>query len=514
MTVLAKNKQETDSLDADCVVRKGAYASAWKAAQDHYTAEEPKVDGEEQEKYDSKKNLADTALAAVQRDQNKLAVDAEDLKNLKQEDFETKEATYNEKVAEHHSAVASSAKTETQYTEETMPAQKTENLKVFTEAKSLIDTAKTDTMGAATAAKTRGIETCNSVTDARRAHVDADDALLNEQIKPLIDQLTSLKCVDAITAENFHEKKAAWHAKKAEEKESAHSTEDATTLPKTNLLQVASETKSKCALTKSKMASFIETSHFLGTVSLDGQFKIFTDRVASERTHMENLHDACISDANTAFEDEKKAADTTHENAEAGLTSTKDDADALLVTGLATLRSTNAALVKAKLDAIDAPKAAKELAQTALNDANADLSTKMDTKTRLEGLAQTTHANALAAALATKNSDISTRKAELATLKSIASTAHDEDKAFVDGYCTDSRADLVKEAEVLKMIEEKLGGLTQNGMPAPMVDFGVGTKIPSMTHMQNDMPPLPLPENDPNLRAFGAAETLATGGGY
>merc|ERR1712127_859885 len=138
-----------------------------------------------------------------------------------------------------------------------------------------------------------------------------------------------------------------------------------------------------------------------------------------------------------------------------------------LVTELATLRSTNAALVKAKLDAIDAPKAAKELAQTALNDANADLSTKMDTKTRLEGLAQTTHANALAAALATKNSDISTRKAELATLKSIASTAHDEDKAFVDGYCTDSRADLVKEAEVLKMIEEKLGGLTQNGMPAP-----------------------------------------------
>ena len=111
MTVLAKNKQETDSLDADCVVRKGAYASAWKAAQDHYTAEEPKVDGEEQEKYDSKKNLADTALAAVQREQNKLVVDAENLKNLKQEDFETKEATYNEKVAEHTSAVASSADT-------------------------------------------------------------------------------------------------------------------------------------------------------------------------------------------------------------------------------------------------------------------------------------------------------------------------------------------------------------------------------------------------------------------
>lgn len=507
MTVLAKNKQETHSLDADCVVRKGAYASAWKAAQDHYTAEESKVDGEEQEKYDAKKNQAGTALAAVQRDQNKLAVDAEDLKDLKQEDFETKEATYNEKVAEHTSAVASSAATETQFAEETLPAQRTENLKVFTEAKRLIDTAKTDTMGAATAAKTRGIDTCNSITDARRAHVDADDALLNEQIKPLIDQLTSLKCVDAITAENFHEKKAAWHAKKAEE---IHSAEDATTLPKTNLLQVASETKSKCALTKSKMASFIETSHFLGTVSLDGQFKIFTDRVAFERTHMENLHEACISDANTAFEDEKKAADTTHTNAEAGLTSTKDDADALLVTELATLRSTNAALVKAKLDAIDAPKAAKELAQTALNDANADLSTKMDTKTRLEGLAQTTHANALAAALATKNSDISARKAALATLKSIASTAHDEDKTFVDGYCTDSRADLVKEEEVLKMIEEKLGGLliTQNGMPAPMVDYltqkGMPAPIPSMTHTQND----------PNLRAFGAAETVATGGGY
>jgi len=420
---------------------------------------------------------------------------------LKQEDFETKEATYTEKVAEHTSAVDSSAATETQYAEETMPAQRTENLKVFTEAKRLIDTAKTDTMGAATAAKTQGTGTCNSITGARRAHVDADDKLLNEQIKPLIDQLTNLKCVDAITTENFHEKKAAWHAKKAEEiaeaikdegrcgpkfngkictggnfcneangwcgntdahRDAQDSTkyDGAGTLPKTNLLQVASETKSKCALTKSKMASFIETSHFLGTVSLDGQFKIFTDRVAFERTHMENLHEACISDANTAFEDEKKAADTTHEKAEAGLTSTKDDADALLVTELATLRSTNVALVKAKLDAIDAPKAAKELAQTALNDANADLSTKMDTKTRLEGLAQTTHANALAAALATKNSDISARKAALATLKSIASTAHDEDKTFVDGYCTDSRADLVKEEEVLKMIEEKLGGLS------------------------------------------------------
>ena len=440
---MEKNKQETDNLDADCVARKGAYASAWQDAQDHYTSEEPKVDVDEQAKYLLKETSADTALDTVKRTQDGLVLAASILQTAKQGVFDVKEREYNAAVSDHTSARVSAAVEEKEYADVTTPAQRALNLGTFNTAKALIDTEKKGTIDAATLAKTSGTETCESITNARKAHVDADDALLSDQIKPLIDQLTNLKCVDAVTNDNFEEKKAAWQPRVAGG----------------NLLQVASKTKSKCALTKSKMTSFIETSHFLGTISLDAQFQTFTDRVAAERTHMNTLHESCTARVKNAFDNEVGAATDAYDGKVAIISAAQDTSNKLLVTTLEGLVATNVANVKAKFDAIAAPLAAKALAASALADATSALKTKTETKNDEKVLAEAAHGGALASALATKNDNAADRKEALRALKGIASTTHDEDKAFVDGYCTESKEDLAKEEEVLKSIEQKLGGL-------------------------------------------------------
>ena len=441
--VLEKNKQETTNLDADCVARKGAYASAWQDAQDHYTSEEPKVDVDEQAKYLLKETSADTALDKVNRAQDGLVLAASILQTKKQGVFDDKEREYNTAVSNHASARVSAAAEEENYADVTTPAQRALNLGTFNTAKALIDTEKKDTIAAATLAKTTGTDTCESITNARKAHVDADDALLSDKIKPLIDQLTNLKCVDAVTNDNFEKKKAAWQPRVAGG----------------NLLQVASKTKSKCALTKSKMTSFIETSHFLGTISLDAQFQTFTDRVAAERTHMNTLHDSCTARVKNTFDNEVGAATEAYDGKFDIISAAQDTSNKLLVTTLEGLVATNEENVQAKFEKIADPLAAKELAASALADATSALKTKTETKNDEKVLAEAAHGGALASALATKNDNAADRKEALRALKGIASTTHDEDKAFVDGYCTESKEDLKKEEQVLKLIEQKLGGL-------------------------------------------------------
>ena len=479
---MEKNKQETTNLDADCVARKGAYASAWQDAQDHYTSEEPKVDVDEQAKYLLKETSADTALDKVLRAQDGLVLAASILQTKKQGVFDDKEREYNTAVSNHASARVSAAAEEEKYEDVTTPAQRAVNLKTFNTAKGLIDDEKTNTIDAAGKAKIRGTDTCESITNARKAHVDDDDLLLNNEIKPLIEKLTSLKCVDAVTNDNFEEKKDAWQdaqaaaeaaalkaakdAKAASEKKAKDEAAFAAAAAQAkeaaqagNLLQVASKTKSKCALTKSKMTSFIETSHFLGTISLDAQFQTFTDRVAAERTHMNTLHDSCIARVKNTFDNEVRAATVAYDGKFDIISAAQDTSNKLLVTTLNGLVATNVVNVQKKFEKIADPLAAKELAASALAEATSALTTKTNTQNAEKVLAEAAHEGALASALATKDANIKDRKGALGDLKKIASTAHDENKAFVDGYCAESKEDLKTEKEILKSIEQKLGGL-------------------------------------------------------
>jgi hypothetical protein len=440
---LEKNKQETDNLNADCVARKGAYTDAWTSAQHDYNEKMPLVDREEETNYGNSIELADAALAEVERKQNGLVDVASDLQIKKQENFDDAEDAYTAAVDDHIKARDSAAAEEKKYAEETTPTQRAVHQATFDAAKELIDGEYKDMFDTATEAKRLGTETCDDITEARRKHVDADDLLLSNQIKPLIDQLTNLKCVDAVTNDNFEEKKAAWQPRVAGG----------------NLLQVASKTQSKCALTKSKMTSFIETSHFLGTISLDAQFQTFTDRVAAERTHMNTLHESCTTGVKTTFENEVTAATNAKDGKLDIIRDAQRESNGLLVTTLERLVDANVDYVKKKADAIADPLAAKNLAASALTDATSALRTQTEETKMLKGLAEDAHEGALTTAKNTKDANIKDRKGALGDLKKIASTAHDENKAFVDGYCAESKEDLKTEKEILKSIEQKLGGL-------------------------------------------------------
>jgi len=141
------------------------------------------------------------------------------------------------------------------------------------------------------------------------------------------------------------------------------------------------------------------------------------------------------------------------------ISAAQDTSNKLLVTTLEGLVATNVANVQAKFEKIADPLAAKELAASALADATSALKTKTNTKKDEKVLAEAAHKGALESALATKNTDVANRKEALRVLQGIASTTHDEDKAFVDGYCTESKEDLETEKGTLKSIEQKLGGL-------------------------------------------------------
>ena len=440
---MEKNKQETDNLNADCVARKGAYTDAWTSAQHDYNEKMPLVDTQEETNYDNSIELADAALAEVERKQNGLVDVASDLQIKKQEIFDDAEDAYTAVVDDHIKARDGAAAEEKEYEEKTTPTQRAVHQATFDAAKKLIDGEYKEMFDTATEAKRVGTKTCDDITKARRKHVDDDDLLLSTQIKPLIDQLTNLKCVDAVTNDNFEEKKAAWQPRVAGG----------------NLLQVASKTKSKCALTKSKMTSFIETSHFLGTISLDAQFQTFTDRVAAERTHMNTLHESCTTGVKTTFENEVTAATNAKDGKVDIIRDAQRESNGLLVTTLERLVDANVDYVKKKADAIADPLAAKNLAASALADATSALGTQTEETKVEKGLAENAHEGALTTAKNTKDANIKDRKGALGDLKKIASTAHDENKAFVDGYCAESKEDLKTEKEILKSIEQKLGGL-------------------------------------------------------
>lgn len=312
---------------------------------------------------------------------------------------------------------------------------------VFTAAKKLLDSELAGLIRKANQAKATANKVCESITASRKKHVDRDSNIISKEIGPLIKELSALKCVDSY------------------DKQRAASGLDKKAMKKASFVELSAEDQAACALGHSKLEALIETSNFLGGLPLNSQFKVFTDRVAAERKHMEKVHTKCIADASSVFNSEKNSAEKVHSTKSAENANTRVKADAVLDKTYNNLVSTNKRIVAAKAKAIVGPLSTKNAAGKVLTVSKTSLASSLDTQRSTEAVAVRIHKETLAQATATKTKNIRSRQLTLDAIKATALKTLQQDKKFVGEYCRTAKRDLMKEKGIVLKIEAKLSGL-------------------------------------------------------
>jgi hypothetical protein len=441
-SVRAKNVQEETEREEQCNARTTQYTTPWTAAQANYDRDFPLVAPDEAEQERVKIENAHTSFNAAEDKLTKAVTDARDVVDTAQVDFESKKDTYDEKHGEHVSAVGSAADAETEWQTITKPAAELRINGAFSAAQGVADGELSGASIAANTAKTNGNTMCAGITAARSKHIDADELLLNKHIVPLLKELSESKCVDALTDANFEERKTAHAAN--------------------SLLQEAmsSETKAKCALASSKARSFLETTHYLGSLPLDtqfdGNFQVFTDRVAEEKTHMNQLNDDCVQRVTDNFEAEMKTANDNHETAMRSATTAQTNAFESESKTYDGFTGTNNANVEKKAAAMVEPLRLKDAAHTALTLAKTKLTEKISTKDSVMEINKGTRDGIIRAAGTARLAQIEFRQNALNLLKTTAKEEFESNEKFVQEYCASAKEDLKKELDVLDKIDAKM----------------------------------------------------------
>lgn len=441
-SVRAKNVQEETEREEQCNARTTQYTTPWTAAQANYDRDFPLVAPDEAEQERVKIENAHTSFNAAEDKLTKAVTDARDVVDTAQVDFESKKDTYDEKHGEHVSAVGSAADAETEWQTITKPAAELRINGAFSAAQGVADGELSGASIAANTAKTNGNTMCAGITAARSKHIDADELLLNKHIVPLLKELSESKCVDALTDANFEERKTAHAAN--------------------SLLQEAmsSETKAKCALASSKARSFLETTHYLGSLPLDtqfdGNFQVFTDRVAEEKTHMNQLNDDCVQRVTDNFEAEMKSANDNHETAMRSATTAQTNAFESESKTYDGFTGTNNANVEKKAAAMVEPLRLKDAAHTALTLAKTKLTEKISTKDSVMEINKGTRDGIIRAAGTARLAQIEFRQNALNLLKTTAKEEFESNEKFVQEYCASAKEDLKKELDVLDKIDAKM----------------------------------------------------------
>jgi hypothetical protein len=429
--VKVKNAAETTALGNECEKRRINYNSPWAAAQQKFATEQAKIVPEETKTYDEKVAASAKVLQDIKTKLAAAVAKASSIVEKAQADFTSKDTIYQTKRGEHAGAVKSAAEEEKQFAEVTKPNGLKKNDDVFNAAKTLYDGELANAVNKATAARTSSIAVCEEVTAKRKKHIDGDSALLTSEIAPLVKQLSALKCVDS-----YDSQRAAAGL---------------------SLLEV--ENKAACALTSSKVSAFIEASNYLGGLPLDSQFKIFTDRIAEENTHMNNVHNKCILDATNIFKKEKLAAEKDHAAKLAKSLEIKTKSDQKLDEEFNKLVVLNRNIVGMKAHNCVMPLAEKDAASDFLIKSKTELSSAQNTQKSEEDLASKQYAAAVESALNTKNTNTASRQKSVEDSKQSAFKVFEVDKKFVEEYCASAARDLKKEKDILDKIDAKMKGL-------------------------------------------------------
>jgi len=429
--VKAKNAGEQSSLSTECAKRRTDYTSPWEAAQSSFDTETPKVVPEETATFNTKVSNANAALAAVRDTMTKAVNEATSKADAAKQDADTKNTVFLTAKGAYEGALKTFETEKNTFLTETKPTGLKNNQVAYDAAKKLADTTFATAMSEATKAKASAVGMCESVTAARKKHVDTDEKLLSKDIAPLIQQLSALKCVDSYDTR----RKAA------------------------GLSLIETENQAKCAMTREKVSAFLQVTTHMKSLPLSAQFSTFTDRVAQERKHMQDVHNKCIAVATSAFQSSESAAQSLLATTSARISDIKAKADQALEADLQQLIDTNNKIVAEKKDTLVGPRAASEDANKALIAATTALDSAKNTQQSEEAVALTQQKNAIAEATSTKESNIKSRLDNLNTIKKTAEAKFGQDKKFVEEYCASSKKDLEKEASIVAQIEAKLGGL-------------------------------------------------------
>ena len=394
------------TLNTECSKREEEYTTVWNAAKEVYATEFPKIEPEEIEKYKQKVEAADKLFKDGQSEQQVTVEEYTKKETSAQSAYDATVDHYDVAFGAHSAAVDQAHIEEQNYQHVVKPAGIQTNLKVFNEAKEMVDKAFTSTTEEAKTAQTNVISLCKQVTAERKKHIDADEKILLEDIAPLVKRLTELKCYDAGT------------------------NSDGDTV---SLLEVKNQ--AKCAMTSSKVQSLIEVTSLLSGIPLNDQFTTFTDRVDAERKHMAQVDTSCVTHANHQFDTDKIAARHRQNTKMNDITSARQASDAVLDETFIKMQQTNNKNIEALAAEIIAPHDAKIAASKVLVNAKSEVAaTEFTIKAQLEVLTNQ-HTTALAEALATKTDDIKFRQNSLAVVKTTAQQAFDTDKILVDEYC-------------------------------------------------------------------------------
>jgi hypothetical protein len=257
---------EKGNLITECSRRENEYTTAWNVAKELYATAFPTIELAEIEKYNRKVEAANKMFTEAQAEQKIQVEEYTKKEKAAQSAYDAKVDDYDVAFGAHSAAIDQAHIEEQNYQHVVKPAGIKTNLKVFNDAKDMVDTAFASATEEAQKAFASTTSLCKKVTAERKKHVDADEKILLKDIAPLVKRLSELKCYSAGT------------------------TSEGDTV---SLLEV--QNQAKCAMTSSKVQSLIEVTSLLSGMPLSDQFKVFTDRVDTERKHMAQVDTSCVS---------------------------------------------------------------------------------------------------------------------------------------------------------------------------------------------------------------------------
>lgn len=440
------NAVERTALATDCVKRVTAYNTPWDTAQSDYTRLFPLVESEEKARQDEKDAAARTLFQTTKDTHDTAVRTTSDTRDTAQSTLAEDTQVFDEAKAAWKSAKTSKTDQVANFNDHIKPTGLARNQKTYDDAKALVDADLAEKLKAATAARDTVSETCKSVTAVRSKHIESDNLLLTHQIQPLIKELSEAKCVDKLTDNNYNEKKKAYETK-------------GSSAAAASLIQVFEMSKAQCAMQKIKASSFLQTTHYLGSISLDAQYKVFTDRVEEERTHMNELNERCEQSAVDNFNSEKSSAETKHEEEVTARQKAHTEADAADDKILADLIVANDAIIANKAEVMVEPKRAMDASQVAFNNADVAFESAKDVRKSTMILATKQRDDSITNAATYYRDTKKEREDFLDAIKATAQKKFTEDKQFVDTYCSESKKDLENEHRILAAIDNKLTGL-------------------------------------------------------
>ena len=194
--IATKNGQQLESLGRECKERTANITAPWTSAQETYATEFPKVVKEQVEQFFTAKKAADETFQTLVNNRTDAVEMLEMNYNGTKRSFAIAAAAY---------ATAKGAWENEKYLKETsenkfnavVTAGKKLNANTFESAKQSANTTMNELITVATNALATAGGLCTRIKNEREKHIIADEDLLNNDIGPLIKELSELKCVDS-----------------------------------------------------------------------------------------------------------------------------------------------------------------------------------------------------------------------------------------------------------------------------------------------------------------------------